>query len=354
MVDFTSALYLGFCHPSSALRPWTQLTTGAPAALIAPPPSAAVGRALAALLACERAALTPSTLHLFWDLFPLLAGPDDAIYVDSEAYPIARWGVDRAAARGVATQSFAHRDATSLRRLVDRDGRRPLVVVDGLCPDCGRAAPVPAYLEVVEGRGGRIVIDDTQALGIVGTAPGPAAPFGFGGGGSLRLHGLRNRNVIVAASLAKAFGAPLAVLAGAAGLVVRYEAESDTRVHCSPPSTAALRAAERALALNDIHGDVLRLRLALLVRRFRHGLTRLGLFAAGGRFPFQTIARDLHGVLLAQGVRTVRRRNGVTFLITTLHGPADIDLALHALDVATRGGGSRQERRVLHEHHPPA
>ncbi len=346
MPDFTSALYLGFGHPSAALRPWAQLTTGAPAALTAPPGSAVVGRALAALVGCERAALAPSTLHLFWDLFAVLAGPEEAIYVDGEAFPIARWGVERAAGRGVAVHSFPHHDPAALRRLVRKDPRRPLVVADGVCPECGRPSPLPAYLDVVSPRDGRVVIDDTQALGILGRAPGPGAPYGHGGGGSLRLHGLRSRRIVVGASLAKAFGSPLAAVAGSAGVVERYEADADTRVHSSPPSAAALHAAERALSVNARHGDELRLRLASLVRRFRTGLERLGLEARGGRLPVQTIDADLHSALLARGVRTVRRGNSVTFLITAVHRTRDVDEALHAVDDVARAAVGRRERRL--------
>ena len=43
-------------------------------------------------------ALLPSTLHLFWDLFAVL-GPGNAVILrDCGAYPIARWGTDRARA----------------------------------------------------------------------------------------------------------------------------------------------------------------------------------------------------------------------------------------------------------------
>lgn len=344
MLDFTSALYLGFGHPSTALRPWARLTTGAPAALAQPDGSAGVQRALAALLGLERATLAPSTLHAFWDLFGILARPADVIYLARDAYPIARWGVERVAARGIRTRGLG--DPAALRRLVRRDPGRPLVVLDGLDLDGGRPAPIGAYLDAVRERAGRIVIDDTQALGILGSAPGPNVPYGTGGGGSARLHSLAGRDVVVVASFAKAFGVPLAVVAGADAVVERYESEGETRLHCSAPSTAVLRAAERALVLNERHGDSLRLRLAALVRRFRRGLGRLGLAAAGGTFPFQTVAVDVHAQLLARGVRAIPRENGVTFLFTALHRPADVDRAVEALGEAMRDRARRHERRV--------
>jgi 8-amino-7-oxononanoate synthase len=73
-LDFTSALYLGLGHASASLRPWDQLTTGAPAALVEPSDANAVARRVAALQGCERGLLAPSALHLFWDLFGALAG----------------------------------------------------------------------------------------------------------------------------------------------------------------------------------------------------------------------------------------------------------------------------------------
>lgn len=139
-LDFTSALYLGLRHPSRSLRPWTQFTTGTPAALWVPDRARAVAAQLGRLQGCEYATLGPSTLHLFWDFFGLLPKYGTAIYVDAGAYPIARWGIERAAARGVPVESFAHHDPEALDCLVKRvplGRRRPVVVADGFCPACG-------------------------------------------------------------------------------------------------------------------------------------------------------------------------------------------------------------------------
>ena len=107
MLDFTSALYLGIRHPSRSLRPWSQLTTGKPAALESPPSSQAVARALAELQGCERVTLLPSTLHLFFDLFEVLRREGIRLYVDAGAYPMARWGAERAASRGVLLRQIS-------------------------------------------------------------------------------------------------------------------------------------------------------------------------------------------------------------------------------------------------------
>jgi 8-amino-7-oxononanoate synthase len=347
MLDFTSSLYLGFRHAHDALRPWAQLTTGRPAALEPAPEAVALAQDLAQLLGCQRAVLAPSTLHLFWDLFEVLARDHIAIYADAGTYPIARYGVERAAAKGVPISTFPGHDPAALAALMQRDratARYPVVVTDGLCTATGRTAPLADYLKLVRERNGYLVVDDTQALGILGAAHAPGAPYGRGGAGTPAWSGVRAPELIIGSSLAKGFGAPLAVLAGSAEVIAKFEELSGTRVHSSPPSLAVISAAQRALAVNATQGDRLRDRLANLVRHFREGLRQIGLGACGGLFPFQTL-RAIAGVdpeplyrrLLSLGVRAVLRSArhppgaAVSFLITVLHTRPDIDRCVEAL-----------------------
>jgi 8-amino-7-oxononanoate synthase len=347
MLDFTSALYLGLRHPSGSLRPWAQFSTGRPAALATPATQVQVVQELAELQGCERASLGPSTLHLFWDLFKMLGNSRVSIYMDAGVYPIARWGVERAAARGVPIRHFPHHNVEALQEWLKQDAHRrwrPLVVANGFCPGCGGPAPIVAYLESVREYGGHLILDDTQALGIFGHSPGPDAPYGRGGGGSLCWSDIGGPDVLVVSSLAKGFGAPVAVLAGSDATVQWFENKSETRVHCSPPSIAVIHAAEHALAVNEKHGDALRLRLAQRVRYFRNRLAQIGWSTTGGLFPVQTLmpiptldTRKLHAQLLRRGIRTVlhRDRNGcsarISLLITAGHSQGDIDLAVEAL-----------------------
>jgi 8-amino-7-oxononanoate synthase len=158
--------------------------------------------------------------------------------------------------------------------------------------------------------------------------------------------------------MAKGFGAPLAVIAGDARLIARFEDLSATRVHGSPPSLAAISAAEQALALNEKRGDLLRARLVKLVRRFREKLRQIGLSASGGLFPVQTLRaipdidpQCLYGQLLDCGVKAVlRSAKGIpdavlTFLITVLHTRSDIDRCMDALQHALGLGRRQHERR---------
>jgi 8-amino-7-oxononanoate synthase len=347
MLDFTSALYLGLRHPTRSLPPWSKFTTGVPAALASPPGAEQVARRLARLQTCEHGVLGPSTFHLFWDLFGMFTRPSVKIYVDAGLYPIARWGVERAAARGIPTREFAHYDPDAFRAALKRAGQtrlRPVLVTDGFCPGCGKPAPLSDHLETLRSAGGRLIVDDTQALGIFGDSASSDAPYGRGGGGMLPRLQIGGPDVLVISSLAKAFGAPIAVLSGGRSGLQAFEANSETRIHCSPPAQPVIRAAEQALNINRKYGDRLRLRLASLVKRFRHSAENAGFRFTGGIFPVQTLApaskadtRRLHERLLHQGVRTVLRRalhgNGarLSFVITARHTPESIDSAIAAL-----------------------
>ena len=348
MLDFTSALYLGMTHPTASLCPWSQLTTGRPAVLGTTCESRAVSARLASLTGCEAATLRPSTLHAFWDLFGMI-GRDCRVYLDSGAYAIAHWGTERAAGRGIGVARFPHHDASALRRLMEtaRGRLRPIVVADGFCPGCGRAAPIAEYLSLIAERNGLLVLDDTQAVGIFGHSPGPRDPYGRGGGGSLRFHAIATPQIVLIASLAKAFGVPVAMLAGSVATVRGFETHSETRVHASPPSAAMVHAVAHALAVNASGGDALRRHLAARVAQFRSRLNEGGISTAGGLFPSQTVGmpgghgRQLHQRLLHAGIRTVlrgARGDGadVTLLITACHSAAAIDRAATAIEDAVR------------------
>ena len=348
MLDFTSALYLGMRHPAAALAPWRSLTLGQPAALQEPPGAPALAADLAALQGCEAACLLPSTLHLFWDLFGMLAAERLVILVDGGSYAIARWGAERAQALGLPLRLFPSGELAVLRRLVAAwagQGRRPLILADGYVPGSERAPPLPAYAAIARQGGGMLLLDDTQVLGVSGAQ----------GGGSARRHGLRGGHddqgghLLIGASLAKGFGVPLAVLAGSASLLRRFEAHSQTRVHASPPSAAVLAAARRALALNAAHGDALRARLAARVAQWRAGMAAAGICCRGGRFPVQRLPGCAHlrdglrdaGVLaLAQ---TGGRAGALTFLLRAEHTPRQLEEAMDLLEHHMR---RRYERRI--------
>jgi 8-amino-7-oxononanoate synthase len=362
MINFASALYLGMHHPSNSLRPWKQLTLGVPAALAVPPEFASVARSLAQMMGCEHATLGTSTLHIFLDLFEVLANKPATFLIGSGIYPIARWGVERVASKGVKIRIFPDHDLIALKTLLKHhccSKTIPIIVTDGLCPATGRVAPLKGYLELIREKKGFVVVDDTQAMGILGHSPNLLMPYGIGGGGSLAWHNLQGPELIVGSSLAKGFGVPIAVLGGAHSFIKRFEAESAIRVHSSPPATALIHAAQHAIDVNISSGNDLRMRLLQRIRRFRECIRQIGLSVSGGFFPVQTLnaipgidAVELHERLLQFNIRTVlhRPRDGhnarLSFLITALHSPSAIDDGVEALKqactfVRQRMGGNK-------------
>jgi 8-amino-7-oxononanoate synthase len=353
MLDFTSALYLGFEHGSRSLPGWARLTLGKPAALEEVPGTLQAQRELAAMTGCEQVLLGSSTLHLFCDLFAMLAARNVAIWIDEAAYPIARWGTDRAAALGVPVQVFGSHDAAALRKALGESQARPVIVTDGYCPLRGTHAPLADYASCADAGNGLLIVDDTQALGVFGRPAESVVPYGSGGGGSLKRQNLRGSGIVVVSSLAKAFGVPVAMLGGSREFVQSFRENSATLVHCSPPSAAAISATLRALRLNRRSGDILRRRLAERVARFRLGLPDL--VAVSGGFPVQPLklprtidARALYRTLLGQGVRPVLHQDPkdgaaqIDFVLTARHRLSEIDWAIRSLaDAVARGERER-------------
>jgi 8-amino-7-oxononanoate synthase len=338
VIDFTSSLYLGLRHASDSLRPWTQLTKGAPAVMGESDLARGVESRLASLQGCEQSVLMRSTLHSFWDVVGQLLNTAQMFIVDEHAYPIARWALTQASARGAPVKEFAHLDPQRASEVIRRaEGYKPVVVTDGYCPGCGRPAPLKRYERAAAKSGGTVVVDDTQALGILGSGGSRAGTWGRGGGGTLQRLGATQPGVVVVASLAKAFGAPLAGVSGPKSFIASLR-QSRTRVHGSPPTAADLRAADRALDVNAARGNALRSRLMRSVVRFRSGLRDLGFSLSRGVFPLisathsEISVEELHNILSDRGVATVLNQTcrgpALSFLVTTGHRTEQIDMTV--------------------------
>ncbi len=344
--DFSFSLYLGLGHSSRELDGWAQLTTGFPAAFSEPGLSTQVGSSVARLQGLADGVAAPSSLHLFWDWFGRLEAHRDVVFFDEHLYQVGKSGVERAAGRGVKVVKFRHQCPGSLESAIGqflKSGQRPVVVTDGWCPLCGKPAPLRDYLEILEAFEGLLVLDDTQAFGILGETPSNVNPYGWGGGGLLRYLNLQSNRVLCISSLAKAFGAPVAVLSGSINEVKVFRERSETRMFSSPPSMADLQAANNALRLNSISGNAVRERLLGNVRRFKNGMAQRGFETRGGFFPVQSLAlpreiqtRAFHERLTQKGIRTVLARDHdgkprVCWLLNARQCKEDIERAIKGI-----------------------
>ncbi len=320
MDDFTSSLYLGLHHPSQDLPPWETLTTGVPATVREPVENLLLARKVARMQGLEQGVIAPSTLHFFWDVLGKLE-PDSLVIADEKVYQIAQWGLESAVSHGTVVVYFKHHSPASLHQQVrTRPGFRQLVVVtDGWCPHCGRPAPLPAYQAILRQYKGVLLVDDTQAIGILGTHPCQAAPYGAGGGGLLKWYGLKGADIITICSLAKGFGVPLAVMSASKGRIAKFKQQSDTRVHCSPTSAAHVLAGLHALQVNRKIGQILRLKLLQRVRLFSHHLQVQGVKPKGSYFPMQTV--HLQNDTTTERVYLHLKEKGIYTLLLAPHQP---------------------------------
>jgi 8-amino-7-oxononanoate synthase len=152
---------------------------------------------------------------------------------------------------------------------------------------------------------------------------------------------------VTVSSLGKAFGAPIACVAGPSGVVARVRA-TGSAIHSSPPSAVDVAAAAAAVAANARVGEALRARLAERVRMLRRLAADCGVVLIGGLFPLQSTpmvgtaaGRMLLRRLAAGGVRAVLRqgcggRSTVTLVVTAAHRLPEIDRAAHLLGAEWR------------------
>jgi 8-amino-7-oxononanoate synthase len=325
MLDFTSAAYLGLRHGSEQLTSWSDIAAGRPAALCEPRLLVWVGRQVAELQGEEDGIAGPSSLVLAIDaLGPALRGAW-RVLVDGACYPVLQWA---ALQRGVKPIVVAHHRPAALADALATiaSNVRPVLAVDGFCVGCGRVAPLGVYAAMLAQRGGRLLVDDTQALGIIGPNGAGTPARDTPPGTVLRL-----------TSLAKAFNAPLAVLSGSRRDIDAFRECSATRVHCGPPSIPVALAALRALTLNASVGGRLRAALRARVLLFRRACAALSVPLGPGLFPVQTIA--CHDAPVSKLVDALAARAMQVFascgphdqagprlrlIVTAAHAPTDV------------------------------
>ena len=364
MDDFTSALYLGFHHAYHELKPWRTLTSGVPAALREPSLNGSLAGAIAGMQGLERGVLAPSSLHLFWDLM----GKQDKnslLLADAGIYKIGSWGLERASCQGARVVYFKHHCPQHLALLLQKECQRQpykvLVLTDGWCPHCGQAAPLPLYLDLVRKYRGLLLIDDSQALGILGKNPTSPMPYGEGGGGLLQWFGLQGSDIVTICSLAKGLGVPLSVMSSSASFINTFVRQSETRVHCSPVSAAHVQAALHALKTNRKRGSLLRQKLLQNIRLFQKLISGLGLSTRGDFFPLQSIYPEkplqphrLYLPLAQRGIRTlllqshVSRETSLSFCFSATHTAEQIRRLAAGLAFALnkeKAGQLRTEKR---------
>lgn len=340
-LHFDSAHYLDL--PRYPQHPLQQpIATGMPSILYEPPAAQALAAQLAALQGQETATLGVSTLHLCWDWLEWARSLPLQVFLAADSYPL----LQRLARRAFPPERL--HTFTSLTQLAAQlaayAATTPVMVIaDTWQTRQQQVFPVAACLQLLQARTGWLLLDDTQGLGLLGANPQPQMPFGYGGGGILRWSAAHNERVIVLASLAKAFGIPLAVLSAPQRLMEAFYPHSMTRTYCSPPSPWLISHALAVLQQHAVHGDWRRQRLLRNIHYFQAGLRERSLAQNTVDFPVQRLAlqtpeqcQQVYRFLLKRGIHTLlthapQAACALTVILRAQHRRAELDVLLDSL-----------------------
>jgi 8-amino-7-oxononanoate synthase len=337
-LDFTSALFLGMRQEYRSLPEWTSLTSGVPAAWREPATARAIGASIAEAQRAESAFVARSALHALADAMTLLPRRGDTVAIDEAVYPIAETASLIAKGRGVKVHRYPHHRPIAP---VGNGRGRVIYVTDGWCQGCNSPAPLSQLQALAKRRNGIVVVDDSLACGVLGKR---GIPDSFGDGtGTPQWSGLSHDRLLWIASLAKAYGAALAVVTGDSE-TIRKLTHDGSRQYSSPPTSADLAAA--TAALSDRRKLALRRKvLHKHVTLLRHALASAGLPVIGLPFPLvgiwfagQAPALRWCGSLQSAGIHLLVQRprcqSGalLTAVLRSEHSTTDIERLANVMD----------------------
>jgi 8-amino-7-oxononanoate synthase len=188
-----------------------------------------------------------------------LAGPGTLLVSDRYNHASI---VDGCRSSGADVAVSPHADVAAVEDLLARRGDRPAVVVtESVFSVDGDLAPLPALYEACRRYGAVLLVDDAHAVGVLG-------PRGAGGVAAAGLSG--QPDVVVTATLSKAFGAAGGVVAGPVELTAHLVDTGRTFIYDTalPPAVAAGALAALALIVDaDVLRDEFAERAALVGKR---------------------------------------------------------------------------------------
>jgi glycine C-acetyltransferase len=265
-----------------------------------------------------------------------ILGPQDVIVSDRLNHASI---IDGARQSRAEIKVFEHRDAEHADRLLAetaRSGRRQLLITDGVFSMDGDIARLPELVEVAEGRGAIMMVDDAHASGVLGT----------GGAGTVDHFGLHGRVDVQVGTLSKAIGVLGGFIAGPEELIEWLQNRGRPYLFSTSAPPAVVAACIEALAIIEDEPDRLE-RLWSNTRRFKEGLDGLGFDTGTSQTPItpvitgdETATQAFARRLFEEGVFTpaivfptvARGQARVRTIVTSDHTNADLDEALSSFD----------------------
>lgn len=317
LVNFCSNNYLGLANRSelreAAVRATELWGVGAGASRLVSGdmgPHRELERAIAEFEGTEDALLFPTGYMANLGTIAALVGPGDEVILDKLCHASI---IDGARLSGARIRTYRHCDMNHLRELlVERKGRRVLVVTDGVFSVDGDIAPLRDLYELTREFDAVLMLDDAHGTGVIGEQ----------GRGVAELCDLGGRIDVLVGTLSKAVGALGGFVAGTSGLTdyLRNSARSFIYTTALPPATCA--AAREGLRLIGAEPD-LRRRLWDNVRSLVAGMSRIQ-EAKGETGERQRAVSAIVPIAIGDSGRAVRiadRLMDAGFLVRALRPP---------------------------------
>lgn len=256
---------------------------------------------------------------------------DDLLFLQKSAHPSIRQAVRLT---GLDFQEFDIGRLEQIRS-VSKTVRRVLVIAEGIAPLTGEVLPLPGLVDLFRNHDFRILIDDAHGLGVVGAT----------GRGTAEFHQCQSGNILVCATLSKAFGAFGGCVLSGKELGERIRERSLAYICGSPPSAPDLGAALAAIQLVTNQPELIH-RLHNNVSILKEGLKRLGLPVGDTHVPIVPLALDraqrmvdLSAELFSQGIVAPflnypgSPKDGlIRLVVTASHKREQIELLLSCLE----------------------
>ena len=184
-----------------------------------------------------------------------------------------------------ALHRFRAQDPEDLARQLKRHlrpGDKPLVLTDGVVSGYGQVPPLKAYREAVRDLGGRLLVDDSHGVAVLGAT----------GKGSPEEAGLPPQAFLQTGTLSKGFGLFGGFVAGDPGMMEKVAGRSRAFVGATPIPPFLAAAAVRAIGIVQEHPELIATLQARAVAMSRR-LSALGFPVSGTRAPiFSVTYRD--------------------------------------------------------------
>jgi glycine C-acetyltransferase len=289
---------------------------------------------LSAFLGTEDTILYSSCFDANTGLFETLLGPEDAIISDALNHASVIDGVRLCKARRFR---YANNDMADLERcLREAEGaRHRLIATDGVFSMDGVIADLPAICDLADRYGATVMVDDSHAIGCIGT----------GGRGTPELCGVEGRIDILTGTLGKALGgASGGYTSGRREVIEMLRQRSRPYLFSNALAPMIAAASLTALDIVERSGE-LRDRMNANAASFRSQMDALGFTLAGRDHPIipvmlgeARLARDFADRMLDRGVYVIgfsfpvvpRGEARIRTQMSAVHGEDDVARAVSA------------------------